>query len=284
MVLLAIILPACATYNGVAEFAAYRDSYTSAAETGDRILDRIAVAERKLFHVAYPFDPRKSTFDPTESSYFVDIIDPPATASYRRTLHAVRTYNDLLYGLASGEEAAAIAGKITRLSAIGAGAAADLAAIGGLQSSFAPLVTANAVNGVLKNLEPLTATLIGFATREEFRKKLLEQEPVIRETIEKVVEETPKMFLILQTTITTAADNDRSRTGLTQDEIDQIRRYRSLLGNWVVLLNASLASLDVAIDAAQSDGAAGNFDGLLLTSEELAAAVRSARINMAGGE
>ncbi|MFV0475928.1 MAG: hypothetical protein ACK5MQ_17250, partial [Pikeienuella sp.] len=107
-----IALSACAPGRGVTEFAAYRDSYMEAAAAGDRVLDEFSAAERALHQVAYPFDPVRGAFDPALAAYYEEAGDPPATAAWRRAMGAVTTYNDALYGLASGEDAAAIAGRI----------------------------------------------------------------------------------------------------------------------------------------------------------------------------
>ena len=277
--LAAAVLSACATYEGVAEFTVYRDAYDSAADTGDTILDRLAVAEQKLFAIAYPFDPLRSDFNPDTASYVAASADPPATAAYRRTLQAIESYNEALFGLASGQTADEIAGKIARLGAVGTGAASDIASIVG--GGAATIAAATAINTVLAGFEPLAAEVIGFGTRDAFREQLVERAPIIREAIGQVRASTVRVFGALRDEVFATATNDPSRTGLTADELEQIKGYRSLLANWVVLLDASAAAFEVAVIAAQSPGGIGSYDGMLLASENLAAAVRSARTALA---
>lgn len=288
VLLIVVVLGACGTYRGVAEFSSYREAYASAAGVGNSLLDRLAVAERSLYETAHPFHPKRSPFNPELAAYYVEVVDPPATSAYRRTLSAVTAYNDGLHALASGDDAAALAGKITRLSAIGAGAAADAAALAGAgvgSALPAEVVAAQTVNTVLAALEPLTAQVIAFRTRSEFRTKLVEQAPIIREAIIEVRKSTPKVFDMLRTNVTTAVDADPQRFGdLTDAERREIRRARTLVATWVVLMDASLAALDVTVKAVEEDAGAGSFDGVLLAGEQLAGAVSAARRNLAGGD
>jgi hypothetical protein len=287
LVQLLVLTASCTTYRGVSEFTAYRDAYSSAADVGNDILDRLAVAERSLYQTAHPLDPKRSVFDPKLASYFVDVVDPPATASYRRTLSAVQIYNDGLHGLASGEEAAALAGKITRLSAIGANAAADVVALAGAgpaSGATAGVAAATAVNTVLAGLEPITAQVFAFETRRRFREQLLDQAPTIRRAIQEVRQTTPDVFDMLRTDVVTTANLDPERFDLTEAERKDIGRTWSLIATWVVLLDASLASLDTAVAAVEDDAGMGSFDGVLLAGEQLSGAVHAARQNLAGGD
>lgn len=63
-----------------------------------------------------------------------------------------------------------------------------------------------------------------------------------------------------------------------------IGRTWSLIATWVVLLDASLASLDTAVAAVEEDAGMGSFDGVLLAGEQLSGAVHAARQNLAGGD
>jgi hypothetical protein len=284
----ALMSAGCASYKGVAEFTVYVDSYKAAADLGADILDRVAVGERKLYGYAHPFDPKLTPFDPDVAGYYVTAVDPPATAAYRKTVQAVAAYNEALHGLAGGADAAALAGKITRLSAIGAGAASDLAAIGAAgptSGGAAGVAAATAVNTVLAGLEPLTAEAFGFAFRERYRERLIDQAPTIRKAIAASRSTTPALFDALRFPLITAADADPARRGqLTAAEAEQIRISNTLLSTWVVLLDASAGALDVAVNAVTRDDGAGSFDGLILASGTLAQAVAAARLNLSGGQ
>jgi hypothetical protein len=283
----AVALSGCATYRGVTEFSAYRDTYAEASAIGNDILDRMAVAERELFAAARPFDPKFTAFEPDLARYYVVAVDPPATAAFRRTVDAVIRYNDALYGFASGEDARALATRLSRLGAVGAGAAADLAVLGRFEATgagAASVAAAKAVNTALSGLEPLTGELIGFAYRARFRERLLEQAPTIRDAIAQTRAATPKVYDALRFAVVTQVDADPNRLGqLTEAEIDRIRRANTLVATWVILLDASREALDIAVAAVKRDGGEGSFDGVLLASERLAEAVGAARRNLAGG-
>jgi len=282
-----LIQPGCSTYNGVAEFSSYRDAWSRASDIGEDILDRLAVAERGIYRRASPFNPRRSGFEVRDVAYLVPATDPPATAAYRRLLRSIRSYNEALYGLASGQEAAAIVGRVNRLAAIGASAAAEAALIAGAgpTSGLAGAAAATlGVNQALAGLEPLATQLVAFETRRQFRQRLLAQEPHIRRAIVEARDSTPRVFELLRGDIVGAANADPNRTRLTAAEEDEIRRLRILLANWVVLLDASRGALEVATAAVRDAPGAGGFDGLLVAGEQLTAAAQAARLSLAGGD
>ncbi len=282
-----LLQPGCATYSGVAEFSIYRDAWSRASDVGEDILDRLAVAERGIHGRAFPFNPRRSGFAVRDAAYLVPATDPPATAAYRRLLRSVRSYNEALYGLASGQEAAAIIGRINRLAALGAAAAAEAALVAGAGPTSGLAGTAVATQGVnaaLAGLAPLATQVVAFETRRQFRARLLDQEPHIRRAIAEARDSTPRVFDLLRGNIVGAATADPTRTRLTAAEEDEIRRLRILLANWVVLLEASLGALGAATAAVRDAPGAGGFDGLVVAGEQLTAAAQAARLALAGGD
>lgn len=271
--ILLIALSGCAPNRGIVEFSAYRDSYVEAATAGEQVLDELAGAERALYAIAYPFDPKKSEFDPALAAYYVDGGDPPATASYRRVMAAVTAYNDALYGLASGQDAAAVAGRVGRLAALGAGASAEL--VGGAALSVA---ATQSVNVAVAALAPLTAELGRIVSGARFRARLLEEAPTIRAAIDAARASTPRVFNALRDSVVTRVQDDQARFGqLNAEEIAGITRMRDLMANWVILLDAARAALDVAADAAAKGG---SFEGMLTTGEALTEAAAAARRNL----
>jgi hypothetical protein len=75
-------------------------------------------------------------FDPDLARYYTDVVDHPGTAAFPHSLDSVKAYNDLLYGLATGQTAAALSAKIAALN----GKIADTA-----NEAGAPLGIANQV-------------------------------------------------------------------------------------------------------------------------------------------
>lgn len=282
-----LVCSGCSTYSGLTEFSSYRDAWSRSADIGEDILDRLAVAERGIFGRAHPpFNPRRSAFAVRDAAYLVTATDPPATAAYRRLLRSVRNYNEALYALASGQEAAAIVGRINRLASLGAAAAAEatlIAGAGPTSSLAATAVATQGVNDALKGLTPLATQIVAFETRRQFRQRLLELEPHISRAIAEARDSTPRVFELLRGNIVGAANADPNRTRLTVAEEEEIKRLRILLANWVVLLETSLSALKVATAAVRDTPGAGGYDGLLLAGEQLTAAAQSARLALVGG-
>lgn len=278
-----LLVQGCTTYSGVAEFGVYRTTFISAHSAGNEILDRVAVAEREIFNIAYPLDPERTVFDPALASYFVDTVDPPTVAAYRRTLLAVQSYNDALYGLSSGEDASALAGKLTRLGAIGVSAATDAVALtgAGATSGLATLLeNANAVNIVLKGLEPLAAQTISFATREEFRKKLIQEKYNIESALILIRKGTPKIFEILQKQVVLRSQNDQLNYRISESDVKKIKDLRVLVSLLVILIDTTISSLNTAVESISKESTVSAFEGILLSSENLSATVRQVRLNL----
>lgn len=282
----AALLTACATYKGASEFAAYRTAYTAASTAGAEVLDELAVAERELFATAFPFDPARTEFDPATALYILEIGDPPMTAAYRRAQSAVTVYNEALHGLSSGADAEALIGRVTRLSALGASAASELSALGAAPTaggSVAVIAAANTVNTAVAALQPLLREFANIAFQAEFRSRLLDQAPKIRAALLESRTSTTRIFNALRDNIVTKAQADATRFGdLNEKEIADITRLRFLMANWVVLIDASLASLDTAVEAVERTGE-GRFEGLLASGDRLLQAAGAARRNLRGG-
>ena len=245
------------------------------------------MAERGIHGRAFPFNPRRSGFAVRDAFYLVLATDPPATAGYRRLLRSVRGYNEALYGLASGQEATLIVGRINRLAALGAAAAADTSLVAGTEPTLGMAGAAVAITGMnaaLAGLAPLATQVFAFETRRQFRFRLLDLEPHIRRAITEARDSTPRVFDLLRGNIVGAATSDPTRTRLTAAEEDEIRRLRILLANWVVLLDASLGALGTAAAAVRDAPGAGGFEGLLVAGEQLSAAAQAARLALAGGD
>ena len=294
------MLSSCATNRGIVEFGVYRDAYVSAAETGQSILDRLAIAEREIHErISPPINATNIKFNPDEASYYSKAVDPPATAAFRRALRAVQMYNDALYGLASGQTAEAMAANISRLSAVGASAAGEL---GGLASTAVPGAAAGAatftaaaagVNATVKALEPLNAFALGFKTRAEFRERLLSEYHTIDQILKTTRDKTEVIFhALFATTVDDSIETfedlepiteaDTGRVGELKDEkIKKIKQTRELLSNWVILLDGSRLALNQAVIAVEDTSNVGSVAGLIVTGTELGAAARAARMNLA---
>lgn len=288
-IIIACTLSSCVANNGIAEFQTYRSAYTSSIEAGQSILDRFAIAELEIHGLMSPkISTTSVSFDPNQSAYYSNAVDPPATAAFRRSLQAVQAYNEALYGLASGQTAEAIAANISDLSAIGASAAGE---VGGVAAAIVPgaavgvaafTTAATAVNGVVKTLEPLNTFALGFKTRDEFRKRLLAEATTIDDILETTRNNSSNVFdALLAKTVHNATSFERGNKGFTADEIKKIEQTRELMSNWVVLLDGTRLALNRAVLASQDTSGSISITGLIVTGTELESAARAVRKNLA---
>lgn len=292
------MLASCASNRGIVEFGAYRDAYVSTAETGQFILDRLAIAERELHELKTEREVRERTppqfmtkdirFNPDEASFYSKAVDPPATAALRRALRAVQLYNDALYGLASGQTAEAMAANISRLSGVGASTAGEL---GGTVAAAAPVAVtgaaavttgAVAVNNVVRALEPLNAFAFRFKTRTEFRERLLGQYKTIDNILKTTRDSSKTIFDSLFAKMIDDRNNSFDDNGLlSENDKMKFKQTRELLSNWVILLDGSRLALTQAVMALEDTSNVGSVAGLTVTVTELGVAAREARINLA---
>lgn len=262
-------LGACTTYNGIAEFEAYQRAFNNTYETGAAILDIVAEKERTIFLNAYP--PSSTNYDPDYAAYFVDSVDPPGTAAFRRALNSVRAYNDILYGLASGQTTDALSAKLTSLDASLASAAketAQLLNIGTLQR--ADLVnTIGSLDARIKAGIELTKVVLKYQSRGAFRQFAIEYNPVVQELLMSLRDGTAIIFPVL------TRDATASIAGIDQVKVSQ---YRRLLSDWVISLETTMAALNrvgAAIKAdATIDSSIAAFTRSAIELEVAAAAAR----------
>jgi hypothetical protein len=269
-------LVSCSTV-GIGEFELYRSSFEKTYSASTAILDQLALQERLLFkRVHRPASPL--IFDPALASYYTDAVDPPGTAAFRRALNTVKAYNDLLYGLASGQTAAALTTKISELESQVVStltAAGDLVKLGG---SFKQAGVG--INAAFAEVLPFIQLGLTLRAREEFRAYLDRYHPAVRALLLELRNGTKVIFPTLASAISRKGfDPTRPQT---DDDRSKIEGYRKLLSDWVIMLDASIKALDeakAAVDAPPT--VVGAITAVTSTSLELEAAVTAARKHMA---
>jgi hypothetical protein len=276
-------LSSCGSHKGVAEFELFRNGYVATYETGDMILDRLAVAEREAFELTDMLNKEKEktpdlvVFDPKNAAYYSKAVDPPGTAAFRRSLKAVQTYNDALYGLASGQTAEVIAARFSQLGAIGTSATLEASIILGAPQ-MASGVTA--VNTAIELLKPLGELALDFTTREEFREELLENAHKMQDILDATKKSTPQIFdMLFAKMIYNSYENNRGL--LKEEDVEKVKTTRELMANWVILLEASQLALKETVAAIKKDSGQASLTGIILTASELEAVAREVRQNLA---
>lgn len=237
---MALILVLTGCQAGGSEFELYRQSYALQFTEGERVVERLGSAERKLWRKAARPSPR--SFDPGEARYYVDVGDPPLAGSVRASLVALREYNDLLADLANGNAG-------TRL-VTGVGSILGNLNVARLQLSSAELGPAH-VTAAAQILSPPVLTVINLLARKaaenSFGAQLGAAYPHMRRILEGLKEITPTMQQIM-----VASDAD-ARGNLTTPQ--QAEADRKMLASWVILIDSTLAAMDAAHNAVQQKSA-----------------------------
>jgi hypothetical protein len=282
---LAVSLTACVTFRGVSEFDSYRRAYESAHSVGSRILDQLAAAERHAYAVGYPETYAQTgvirPFVPDDAAYYATGVDPPGTAAFRRALDMVNAYNDLLYGLASGETANMLSAKLTEFGAQVFATAVEVRTAAGAQGSGALTNLIGALGlaetgGPFQNVAGLA---FRFATREAFRGYVDDYYLPVRRTLEALRNDTPTIFFALN-----FGTIQQYNLGELADDVAvaRITNNRALLSDWVLLLDASTSALDRAYAALSgSPSLIDAVGGMTAAAIEIELVARSAREHMA---
>lgn len=264
-----VLLSGCGSTRGVAEFQLYNESFNSQFEQGDTVLDLLAEAERKLGRSQ--IERRgglRGQFIPKEAAYFVDNVDPPITASIRTSLKSLKAYNEALGGLANGEAAAALSNRINTLAGnlIGAVAASSTALGGPVAVQGSGKLLGDAATA-LNLATPIITAVATRAARESFRTQLVATYPHMRKLLVTLREGTPVMYYVLFEGRRTPGYIKNG--GLRTEDKSALEKDRQTLAGWVLLLDKTLTAMDASIDAAMSQSAETNANGLLEMSIEM---------------
>lgn len=255
---LGLVLGGCT--RGVAEFQAYTVAFETQYAEGDRVIDRMAQAERQVWRAEYG---QGGGFSPDEAAYYLDLGDPPLAAAVRASFKALRDYNLALGGLASGEaastlatRASAIAGNVVDARANFATALAGPAALSG---------AAGAMTGATQALDiaiPALNQVARHAGREEFRRRFVAAYPQMKALLLALRGSTPQIYNLMRASYL--------REGLpTAADTEALARDKALLAGWVILLDATLKAMDSAALAVMSQSSSIDLQTLTDTSIEL---------------
>jgi hypothetical protein len=265
--LFASLVTGCA--RGVAEFQLYTQAFNAQFEQGDSILNGIAKAERIVVLRRIKQTASIAAFNPDQAAYFVDTVDPPITGSIRASLKSLKSYNDLLGGLANGEAAEALSNRLGTLTSNIVGAvAASQAAIGGAGAiPGADKLVSDSARSLL-SVSPLITQIATFASREAFRQQLVAAYPAMRELLVTLRAGTPAMFEILKRSRVTRGSLE-TPSGISPDGQSALEKDRVMLAAWVILLDKALVAMEAAVTAAMADISTADLASLSEASIEL---------------
>ncbi|MER8394924.1 hypothetical protein NKH10_23885 [Mesorhizobium sp. M1340] len=266
VVFYSISLASCV--SGVAEFQLYVQAFGKQYEQGQTVLDRVARAERIVVRRRMA-GTSASDFNPDQAAYYIDIGDPPITASIRASLKSLKDYNDALGALASGERAEALVARAGTLTVALAGTVTALGAATGaaaLVPGASQLVSQAA--GAANQAVPIFQRIGAHASRESFRRQLIEAYPAMRELMLAMREGTPAMYEIMKRSYVQRGSLE-TPTGIPSSNVAELEKDRELLAGWVVLIDRSLAAMETAVATAMSGASPGDLAALTAASVEL---------------
>lgn len=279
LAILAAVLVGCVSGRGIQEFTLYQAAFDKSHATANMILDQLAVQERNLFQAEYGLGPRSraAEFNPEFARYYTDSVDPPGTAAFRRSMATVKSYNDLLFGLASGQTSQALTAKLGELQV---NLSRSLNEVGKLAAIPQLAALSGTLNAAFGQMQPFVELALRRRSRQAFRAYLVQTSPIVMTILLELREGTKDIFPVL-----TAATTMRARStlsALTVEELAKLEGYQKLLADWVVLLDGTIVALQQADAALRAGptlaGAAGNLGTMAL---ELTAASEAARKHMA---
>lgn len=276
LVLISGLLNSCAA-AGYQEFQLYSQAYDAQYAQADTVLQTVGRAERSLWTERQPRVNRAGSFVPNDAAYYIDTVEPPQTAAIRFSLLVVKNYNEAMLALASGENAKALSSKISTLTVNVASAAVAVGALLTPSATAAQLATSNtgkfakAMSGYLDYL-PIVNEVANIASREAFRKQLIQSYPTIRDILLTLRNDgTRVMYEVIRTSTDNGVDSPVPKTDAGAQK---------MLAGWVLLLDKTDVALAAAVNAARS-GSQVNLDTLSQASVELtvmAEQVRAAKL------
>ena len=270
--ILAIIFPVLGsgcTFAPVGELKVFRESVTTVNTAATPLLDELSATEkRKKRNATATLEKNLTvspTFVPTDSQYFSDIGDGPATAVFRRGHNVLDRLSEVLLALATG-----------------ANTTSDVAALQGLVSAAGGLLDTVgigiAVGPAFEVLKPALEELSKEASRLQARQVIdqVESQHLVKNLTDALISATPAMFAVL----TSEAERRASRGDASSDTeaafADRVAKVRTLLSNYVVLLRQTDAAWNEAVKAVNSRSSA-NVGTLTERVTELRAAALATR-------
>ena len=264
----------CACTFGAAEFQAYRQAFEVQYVEGEKVLDQVGSAERRLAAQQFSRKPGIRDFDPDEARYYLKVGDPPLTGAIRASLTALKDYNDALSGLVTGEAAAAVRGELTSANTA---LKTSLSALGGAAGVNVALVETLA--GGIGKVIPILALLEQAQNRADFRDQLVAAHPDMKALLLTQRTGPPLMFEVVQLGYTKVGGLGGS-DGVSGDNLVRLEEFRSLLAGWVILLDQSIIAMDQAVVAVATQSNGPDLTALIAASVEieiLAEAIKTAR-------
>lgn len=201
----------------------------------------------------------------SDSYYYSELADPPATATFRRSLAAVDSYTNVLLILAEGRNIEAAQAEVQSLAGN----------VGGVLEIAGATGAGTAMQGVVGALQPLLDLAAKQSNAKELARNVRDVSPKVVVVIEQLRLAAPELF----NTLAEHALANLRTAKLTQDinvkvvRIDaaRIEAYRTAVSNYVVLLDQYERLLDRLVDSYDTTGKGVTLSGLVQQSAQLSA-------------
>jgi hypothetical protein len=289
--LAAVVCAGCATSAPVAEVRLVGKAFDDLNAASAPLLDDLAIAERAQGKVAADVRAKNrggaSTADQVgedacatvtqvtvgsvkvqngfcidDSYYYSELADPPATATFRRSLAAVESYTTVLLILAEGRNIEVAQAEVQSLAG-NVGGVLELAGASG---------AGTALQGIAGALKPLLDVAAQHANAKELARNVKDAAPDAAKVVDQLRRAAPEVFKTL-----TERPLARLRTqGLTNDavaaaEAARIEAYRAAVSNYVVLLDQYERLLERLANSYGAEGKSLTLSGLVQQSAALSA-------------
>lgn len=277
--LVLLLLSACGTTAGVAEFRVYTQAIDATAEASAPIIDRLSVVERanavslidngndddgtlkgsvvNNADAGIPDRGLAQNFAVAHAAYFAQTGRPPFAGSIELSIAALQRFNGAMTLYADGK---ALDAALADFVAIGRNAELAATALGISVASAVP-ATSVAAEGI--------SALGGIGSRSAFRDLLKSEGKTVDDLLAALIDKAPLVFQYLSTPdFDERALHRRGEPGF-EKATTAITNTRALIAEWVLLLQAARQALASALLAIDDPGTLGTgiADAALITSE-----------------
>ena len=291
-----LMFAGCVSNRAIPEFKLYLSTYDEASQTVNAVLDEFegVELERARDHAkrfgmtplrwkGVETEDRKQAraaglkriegnggfddaFHIKDSVYHATNATPPITAAFRRAWAAVGAYNRVLDAYAEGRGLDEIKGEL-------GGLASAIGSLGEAAKTGSDILGMAVPGGSLvsSGLQVVNAALEA-GNKEAFRNALIDLQPEMDATLDEMREAAPALFDLL-TAKRRNEVKDAVDQGVKDQGIEAIEKYRTVMSNWVVAINATELALDRVVAAIQAPDTAFSLLSDLTATTTNAAAV-----------
>lgn len=274
--MLLAVLAGCASERAIPEFKLYLSTYNEASQSVSAVLGELEAVEfeRARNHARrFGMTPLRWSKVPQErrvevrkqqlerirnnggfddqfhiedSVYHATNSTPPITASFRRAFAAIGAYNAVLDAYAEGRALEEVEAEL-------GGLAAAIGALGEALSISSGILGGALPGGQLVAAFDIVETALEAGSKEAFREAVIELEPKIDQTLSEMRAASPAIFQLLTARLRNEV-KDANTPEAGEQAVDAIEKYRTVMSNWVVALDATEAALDRVVAAIRAPG------------------------------